>query len=93
MDPTQKMAEALADIIRKAIQEAVPEAPQVAPTEPIVLTVDDAASILRTSSTQIYAYIRSGRLAAFHLERDQRKYLIYRDDLMQLIDSLRRESA
>ena len=52
-----------------------------------VYDVTEAAKVLRTNRDQIYAYIRSGRLKAFTLEDNARKYLIQDSDLQALIDS------
>lgn len=56
-----------------------------------VYNVEEAASLLHTRREQIYAYIRSGRLPAFHLERNG-KWLTTGRDIEALIETLKRES-
>ena len=58
-----------------------------------VYTADEAAKLLRTTRHQIYTFIRSGRLPAFHLERDGQKWLTTGKDIENLIATLKRESA
>ena len=59
----------------------------------VVYTVEEAAGLLNTSKMQVYAYIRSGKLAAFHLERNGQKLLTTGRDIENLINLLKRESA
>jgi hypothetical protein len=58
-----------------------------------VYTADEAAALLCTTRNQVYAYIRSGRLSAFHLERNGQKWLTTGRDIENLIATLKRESA
>jgi len=88
-----KLARAIAEMLTPAITEVVKQTiREVAPasTAPVtVYTVEEAAKLLRTSRDQILAYIRSGKLASFKLERDSRKNLIHSSDLMDLVERLK----
>lgn len=57
-----------------------------------VYTAEEAANLLCCNRNQIYAYIRSGRLPAFHLERNGQKWLTTGRDIEALIETLKRES-
>lgn len=58
-----------------------------------VYTVAEAAKVLRTDREQIYAYIRTGELPAFHLQRNSRKNLIYGADILALVTNLKEQTA
>ena len=88
-----KLARAIADMlaptIAETVREAIREAAPAAAAPITVYTVEEAADLLHTSRNQILAYIRSGKLASFKLERDSRKNLIYSSDLIDLVERLK----
>ena len=58
-----------------------------------VYKVTEVALIMRTTRDQVYAWIRSGRLPAFHLNGNAVKNLVHGQDIAKLIDSLKEETA
>ena len=100
MTATNTLAEALAEVMRGAIAEAMREYPAPVQCEAEdglqlraerVYTAGECAKVMRTNREQVYAWIRSGELAAFHLNRDAQKWMVYGGDLLKLIDRLKSE--
>jgi excisionase family DNA binding protein len=53
-----------------------------------LLTVEQAADYLQLSQSSIRTYIRDGKLVAFRIA-GKRKVLIYRDELLKLLEPAR----
>ena len=56
-----------------------------------VYKVSECAQLMRTNREQVYAWIRTGGLPAFHLSRDAQKWLVKGVDLVRLIEKLKEE--
>ena len=79
----------ISDSVRDTVAEALKEMIFSAPPGLSVYTVEEAAKALRTSRDQILAYIRTGQLKVFKLERDSRRNLIEAADLHDLVRRLK----
>ncbi|MEA4899293.1 MAG: helix-turn-helix domain-containing protein [Christensenellaceae bacterium] len=101
-DRTRQLGALVEEILRDALAGCLPRAEPVAPAEPgqsrgiepsAVYSVEECAKALRTCREQVYAWIRSGQLPAFHLERNSKKWLLYGSDIIALIKRLKEDNG